>query len=67
MNFKKSSFSRMNDPVSRLKRIRQYVRRQVRGGNNFFENFENEIVNVCKCKCNWILSYGKAITIESCN
>ena len=44
MNFKKSSFSRMKDPVSRLKRRR--VRRQVRlnaGGNNFFENFGNEV------------------------
>ena len=35
----------MKDPVSRLKR-RQRVRRQVRlnaGGNNFFENFGNEV------------------------
>ena len=30
MNFEKSSFSRMKDPVSRLKRRRQRVRRQVR-------------------------------------
>ena len=46
MNFEKSSFSRMKDPVSRLKRRRQRVRRQVRlnaGGNNFFENFGNEV------------------------
>ena len=46
MNFKKSSFSRMKDPVSRLKRRRQRVRRQVRlnaGGNNFFENFGDEV------------------------
>ena len=46
MNFEKSSFSRMEDPVSRLKRRRQRVRRQVRlnaGGNNFFENFGNEV------------------------
>ena len=37
MNFEKSSFSRMKDPVSRLKRERQRIRRQVRlnaGGNN---------------------------------
>ena len=36
----------MKDPVSRLKRRRQRVRRQVRlnaGGNNFFENFGNEV------------------------
>ena len=46
MNFKKSSFSRMKDLISRLKRGRQRVRRQVRlnaGGNNFFENFGNEV------------------------
>ena len=47
VNFKKSSFSRMKDPVSRLKRRRQRVRRQVRlnagGNNNFFENFGNEV------------------------
>ena len=46
MNFEKSSFSKMKDPVSRLKRRRQRVRRQVRlnaGGNNFFENFGNEV------------------------
>ena len=46
MNFKKSSFSRMKDPISRLKRGRQRIRRQVRlnaGGNNFFENFGNEV------------------------
>ena len=46
MNFEKSSFSRMKGPVSRLKRRRQRVRRQVRlnaGGNNFFENFGNEV------------------------
>ena len=46
MNFEKSSFSRMKDPVSRLKRRRQRVRRQVRlnaRGNNFFENFGNEV------------------------
>ena len=46
MDFKKSSFSRMKDPVSRLKRRRQRVRRQVilnAGGNNFFENFGNEV------------------------
>ena len=46
MNFKKSSFSRMKDPVSRLKKRRQRVRRQVRlnaGGNNFSENFGNEV------------------------
>ena len=46
MNFKKSSFSRMKDPVSRLKRRRQGVRRQVRlnaEGNNVFENFGNEV------------------------
>ena len=48
MNFEKSNFSRMKDPVSRLKRGRQRVRRQVRlnaGGNNFFENFGNEVDN----------------------
>ena len=36
----------MEDPVSRLKRRRQRVRRQVRlnaGGNNFFENFGDEV------------------------
>ena len=46
MNFEKSSFSRMKDSVSRLKRRRQRIRRQVRlnaGGNNFFENFGNEV------------------------
>ena len=46
MNFKKSSFSRMKDPVSRLKRRRQRVKRQVRlnaVGNNFLENFGNEV------------------------
>ena len=46
MNFEKSSFSRMKDPIGRLKRRRQRVRRQVRlnaGGNNFFENFGNEV------------------------
>ena len=46
MNFEKSSFSRMKYPVSRLKRRRQLVRRQVRlnaGGNNFLENFGNEV------------------------
>ena len=46
MNFEKSSFSRMKDPISRLKRGRQRIRRQVRlnaGGNNFFENFGNEV------------------------
>ena len=45
MNFKKSSFSRMKDPVSKLKR-RLRVKRQVRlnaEGNNFFENFGNEV------------------------
>ena len=45
VNFKKSSFSRMKDPVSWLKRRRQWVRRQVRlnaGSNNFLENFGNE-------------------------
>ena len=30
MNFEKSSFSRMKDPESRLKRGRQRIRRQVR-------------------------------------
>ena len=47
MNFEKSSFSRMKDLVSRLKRRRHRVRRQVRlnvGGNNFFKNFGNEVV-----------------------
>ena len=46
VNFEKSSFSRMKDPVSRLKRGRQRIRRQVRlnaGGNNFFEDFGNEV------------------------
>ena len=46
MNFEKRSFSRMNDSISRLKRRRQRIRRQVRlnaGGNNFFENFGNEV------------------------
>ena len=46
MNFEKSSFSRIKDPASRLKRRRQRVRRQVRlnaGGNNFFDNFGNEV------------------------
>ena len=46
VNFKKSSFSRMKDPVSRLKIKRQRVRGQVSlnvGGNDFFENFENEV------------------------
>ena len=46
MNFEKSSFSRMKDPVSRLKRRRQRVRSQVKlnaGCNNFFENFGNEV------------------------
>ena len=46
MNFKKSSFSRMKDPVSRLERRRQGVSRQVRlnaGGNNFFKNFGDEV------------------------
>ena len=46
MNFEKSSFSRMKDPISRSKRGRQRIRRQVRldaGGNNFFENFGNEV------------------------
>ena len=45
MYFKKSSFSRMKDPVSILKR-RQKVRRHVKlnaGGNNFFENIGNEV------------------------
>ena len=45
MNFKKSRFIRMKNPVSRTTR-RQGVRRQVRlnaGGNNVFENFENEV------------------------
>ena len=40
------SFSRMKDPVSRLERRRQGVSRQVRlnaGGNNFFENFGDEV------------------------
>ena len=46
MNFEKRSFSRMKDSISRLKRKRQRIRRQVRlnaGGNNFFENFGNEV------------------------
>ena len=46
MNFEKSSFSRMKDPISKLKRGRQRIRRQVRlnaGGNNFFENFGNKV------------------------
>ena len=46
MNFEKSSFSGMKDPVSRLERRRQRVRRQVRlnaGGNNFLKNFGNEV------------------------
>ena len=46
MNFEKCSFSRMKDSISRLKRRRQRIRRQVRlnaGGNNFFENFGNEV------------------------
>ena len=46
MNFKKSSFSRMKDAIGRLKRRRQRVRRQVRlnaRGNNFFENFGDEV------------------------
>ena len=46
MNFEKSSFSRMKDPISRLKRGRQRIRRQVRlnaGGNSFLENFGNEV------------------------
>ena len=45
VNFKKSSFRRMKNPISRMKR-RQGVRRQVRvnaGGNNVFENFGNEV------------------------
>ena len=45
MNFKKSSFSIMKDPVSRLNK-RQRVREQVRtnvGGNDFFEHFGNEV------------------------
>ena len=46
MNFEKRSFSRMKDSISRLKRGRQRIRRQVRlnaGGYNFFENFGNEV------------------------
>ena len=46
MNFEKSSFSGMKDLVSRLERRRQRVRREVRlnaGGNNFLENFGNEV------------------------
>ena len=46
MNFEKRSFSGMEDSISRLKRRRQRIRRQVRlnaGGNNFFENFGNEV------------------------
>ena len=46
MNFEKSSFNRMKDPISRLKKGRQRIRRQVRlnaGGNNFFENFGNKV------------------------
>ena len=46
MNFEKSSFGGMKDSVSRLERRRQRVRREVRlnaGGNNFFENFGNEV------------------------
>ena len=46
MNFEKSSFSRMKDPVSRLERGRQRIRRQVRlnaGGNNFFKDFGNKV------------------------
>ena len=45
MNFKKSSFSRMKDPVSRLRK-RQRIRGQVRsnvGGNDFFEHLGNEV------------------------
>ena len=45
VNFKQSSFSRMKDPISIMKR-RQGVRRQVRvnaGDNNVFENFGNEV------------------------
>ena len=46
MNFEKSSFSGIKDPVSRLKRGRQRIRRQVRlnaGVNNFFEDFGNKV------------------------
>ena len=46
VNFKKNGFSRTKDPVSRLKRRRQRIRRQASlnaGGNNFFENFGNEV------------------------
>ena len=46
MDFEKSSFSGMKDPVSRLERRRQRVRRQVRlnaRGNNFLEIFRNEV------------------------
>ena len=49
MNFKKSSFNRINDPVSRLKRtmrqdneLEDMVRMNA-GGNNFFENFGDEV------------------------
>ena len=44
MNFEKSSFSRMKDPVSRLKRGRQRIMRRLNArDNNFFENFGNEV------------------------
>ena len=46
MNFEKNSFSRMKDPISRLKRGRQRIRRQVRlnaGGNNFSRILEMKL------------------------